>query len=102
MTKISATKGRARRAVYGQSEALIKLSHRIHGMPELAFEEERSSDWVADALSNAGFEVAKPAFDLPTAFVATTGRGPLHLAICAEYDALPGIGNACGHNMIAS
>ena len=40
--------------------------------------------------------------DLPTAFVATVGSGPLTIAICAEYDALPGIGHACGHNVIAA
>src|SRR4029077_4661476 len=41
-------------------------------------------------------------FDLPTAFTAQMGSGPLHVAICCEYDALPGIGHACGHNMIAT
>lgn len=102
MTTITATKEGARRAIHGETEALLKLSHRIHGLPELAFEEEKSSDWVADALAIAGFDVIKPAFDMPTAFVATVGQGPLHIAICAEYDALPGIGHACGHNIIAS
>lgn len=100
--KSSATKERAKREILGHRDVLLKLSHRIHSTPEVAFEEEKSSDWVADALSEAGFEVTKPAFDIPTAFVATFGRGPLHLAICAEYDALPGIGHACGHNIIAS
>jgi metal-dependent amidase/aminoacylase/carboxypeptidase family protein len=57
---------------------------------------------VADVLAGAGFSVSKPACDLATAFMACIGDGPLHLAICAEYDALPGIGHACGHNVIAS
>jgi amidohydrolase len=78
------------------------LSHRIHSKPELAFEERQSSEWVADALAEAGFNVTKPAYNIETAFVATVGNGPLHIAICAEYDALPGIGHACGHNIIAS
>ena len=53
-------------------------------------------------LREAGFTVTAPAYELPTAFVARLGHGPLHIAICAEYDALPGIGHACGHNIIAA
>ena len=83
-------------------KSMIALSHRIHAMPELGFEEEKSSHWVAEALSDAGFTVEKGSCDLPTAFVARAGKGPLHIAICAEYDALPGIGHACGHNIIAA
>ena len=82
--------------------ALIELSHRIHANPELGFEEERSSAWVAESLSDAGFRVDAGICDLPTAFAARAGSGPLHIAICAEYDALPGIGHACGHNVIAA
>jgi amidohydrolase len=82
--------------------ALWALSHRIHGRPEVAFEEERSSAWVAGALSDGGFDVTYPAFGLPTAFVAEIGPGPLEIVLCAEYDALPGVGHACGHNMIAA
>ncbi|MCS6926882.1 MAG: M20 family metallopeptidase [Candidatus Binatia bacterium] len=83
-------------------DSVIALSHRIHATPELGFEEERSSTWIAEALADAGFAVTKGICALPTAFVARAGSGPLHLAICAEYDALPGIGHACGHNMIAA
>ena len=82
--------------------ALLELSHTIHAHPEVCFEEERSSAWVADALAGAGFAVEAPVADLPTAFVATAGSGPLTIGICAEYDALPAIGHACGHNVIAS
>lgn len=81
---------------------LLAISHRIHGHPELAFEEEQSSGWLADALTDAGFSVETGVCDLPTAFIARAGSGPLHLAICAEYDALPGVGHACGHNIIAA
>ena len=95
-------KDEARKVVEGNRDGLIGLSHRIHAKPELGFEERQSSEWVADALADAGFHVTKPAFDLETAFVARAGDGPLHIAICAEYDALPGIGHACGHNVIAS
>ncbi len=84
------------------SESLIALSHRIHAHPELGYEEEQAAAWTAAALADAGFAVEMGAGDLPTAFVARLGAGPLHLAICAEYDALPGIGHACGHNIIAA
>jgi amidohydrolase len=82
--------------------AIIDLSHRIHAHPELGFEEEQASTWLAEMLTDAGFTVEKGICDLPTAFVARAGSGPLHLALCAEYDCLPGIGHACGHNVIAA
>src|SRR6266705_2873845 len=81
--------------------AVIDLSHRIHAHPELGFEEEKASTWLAEMLTDAGFTVDKGICDLPTAFTARAGSGPLHLAICAEYDCLPAIGHACGHNIIA-
>ncbi len=83
-------------------KTVLDLSHRIHARPELGFEEENASRWLADALDAAGFAVTRGVCDLPTAFTARSGHGPLHLAICAEYDSLPGIGHACGHNMIAA
>src|SRR5499426_4862997 len=82
--------------------AVIALSHRIHAHPELGFEEEQASTWLAEMLTDAGFTVDKGICDLPTAFAARAGSGPRHLAICAEYDCLPGIGHACGHNLIAA
>jgi amidohydrolase len=81
---------------------LVELSHRIHANPELGFKEEKASRWLADALSGEGFDVELGCYDIPTAFVARAGSGPLHVAICAEYDCLPGIGHACGHNIIAT
>jgi amidohydrolase len=96
----------AKDAARGQVDAirdhLIDLSHRIHAHPELKFEEVRSSAWVAETLASRGFSVDMGVCDLPTAFVARTGSGPLHVGICAEYDALPDIGHACGHNIIAA
>jgi amidohydrolase len=83
-------------------EELIELSHRIHANPELGFEEEQASSWLCESLTHAGFAVAKGICGLPTAFRARAGSGPLHVAICAEYDSLPGIGHACGHNIIAA
>jgi len=92
----------ARDVVADRREDLLALSHRIHGRPELAFEEEHAAAWCADALDAAGFRVERGLCGVPTAFAARFGAGPLHVALCAEYDALPGIGHACGHNMIAA
>lgn len=84
------------------AQDIVSISHRIHSMPELAWQEVRSSALLCDELEQAGFEVERSAWGLETAFVATAGRGDLRLALCAEYDALPGMGHACGHNIIAA
>jgi amidohydrolase len=96
------TKTAARERFESAQEGLIRLSHRIHAHPELGFEEEKSSGWLCESLADAGFAVEKGICDMPTAFRARAGSGPLHIAICAEYDSLPGIGHACGHNIIAA
>ena len=83
-------------------ESLIALSHRIHAHPELGYEEEKAAAWLSETLADAGFSVETGICDMPTAFVARAGSGPLHIGICAEYDCLPGIGHACGHNIIAA
>jgi amidohydrolase len=83
-------------------EGLIGISRRIHANPELGFEEEKASSWLCEYLDEAGFAVERGICDLPTAFRARFGSGPLHIGICAEYDSLPGIGHACGHNIIAA
>jgi len=95
-------KSAARTTVAREGGKLVALSHRIHAHPELKFEEEQSSAWTAGALADAGLPVDFGICDLPTAFSSRIGDGPLHFAICAEYDALPVIGHACGHNIIAS
>ncbi|MFE7352262.1 M20 family metallopeptidase [Streptomyces sp. NPDC057543] len=91
-----------RTAVAAIEDQLLALSHRIHAHPEVAWEEEKAARWVSYALNDLGFEVRSGTAGLPTAFTATIGSGPLHLGICAEYDALPGLGHACGHNIIAA
>ncbi len=100
--KSAEMKSATRTTVEREGERLVALSHRIHARPELKFEEEQSSAWTAGALADGGFPVDSGICDLPTAFRARVGSGPLHIAICAEYDALPVIGHACGHNIIAS
>ena len=95
-------KGAARERLETARKSLVELSHRIHKNPELGWEEEKASTWIAEALDKAGFKVQRGTCDMPTAIVARAGSGPLHVAFCAEYDCLPGIGHACGHNIIAS
>ncbi|MGB2644493.1 MAG: M20 family metallopeptidase [Candidatus Acidiferrum sp.] len=95
-------KSAARERFVSARPGLIALSHRIHAHPELGFEEDHASSWLCDSLAAAGFTVKKGICELPTAFQARAGSGPLHIGICAEYDSLPGIGHACGHNIIAA
>ncbi len=82
--------------------ALVGLSHWIHANPEVGFEETLASGWVAEWLVTGGFEVETGVAGMPTAVIGRTGPGPFHVAICVEYDALPEVGHACGHNVIAA
>jgi amidohydrolase len=96
-------KRRIARSVDGLGDELTALSLSIHAHPELAFEERRACGWIGDFLAKRGFRVETGVGGVGTAFRATleTGPGPT-LAILCEYDALPGIGHACGHNVIAA
>jgi amidohydrolase len=78
-----------------------EMAHQIHAHKEVSFEEVRSAEAVAALLAEGGFEVERGTGGLPTAFTATAGSGDLTVALCVEYDALPDIGHACGHNLIA-
>lgn len=98
----AAAKERARATVESDAGRLVSLSHRIHDHPELGFEEERASTWCAEVLEEGGMTVERGICGLATALSATAGSGDLVVAICAEYDALPEIGHACGHNVIAA
>ena len=82
---------------------LDQLSRRIHGHPELAYQEVKAAGWLCDFLGAHGFKVERGVAGVETAFRATieTGAGPT-IAILCEYDALPAIGHACGHNVIAA
>ncbi|MGW0931025.1 amidohydrolase [Streptomyces sp. NPDC002644] len=86
-------------AVRGHRRSLVALSHSLHAEPETALKEHRSAAKIASLAEEAGFQVTRAVAGLPTAFVATHGTGDLVVALCAEYDALPGIGHACGHNV---
>ncbi|WAJ46316.1 M20 family metallopeptidase [Mycobacterium sp. Aquia_216] len=89
-------------AVRRRGVDLVELSHTIHAEPELAFAEHRSCAKTQALVAERGFEVTSAAGGLDTAFRADFGSGPLVIGVCAEYDALPGIGHACGHNIIAA
>ena len=82
---------------------LLDVSHRIHAHPELCFEEHHAHDLLTGVLAGHGLAVERAAYGLDTAFEARAGAGdgPLVAVVC-EYDALPGIGHACGHNIIAA
>ncbi|MET0758607.1 MAG: M20 family metallopeptidase [Mycobacterium sp.] len=89
-------------AVRRRRDDLVELSHAIHAEPELAFAEHRSCAKTQALAAEYGFEITAAPGGLDTAFRADFGSGPLVIGICAEYDALPGIGHACGHNIIAA
>jgi amidohydrolase len=85
-------------------DLLVELAQRIHAHPELCFEEHQASAWISESVEKAtGVKVERGVGGLPTAFRAKigAGKGP-RIAVLAEYDALPEIGHACGHNLIAA
>lgn len=102
MTGRNALKSRATADLDRMKDELVALSLRIHETPEIAFEEHQSSAMLADFLAENGFEVERGVCELPTAFRATFGSGSPRIAFVAEYDALPGIGHGCGHNIIGT
>ncbi|MBP1326253.1 amidohydrolase [Leucobacter exalbidus] len=81
---------------------LIALSNQLHADPEVGWQEHRSSAAVAEVLAAHGFAVEQPYLGLDTAFRASYGSGAFTVGFLAEYDALPGLGHACGHNLISA
>jgi len=91
-------------AVDANADALLEVSHSLHANPETAFEEFHACKTLCQSLQDHGLTAEAGVFTLETAFesqLVGTGEGPT-VAILAEYDALPGIGHACGHNLIAT
>ncbi len=88
--------------VNAREARLLSVSHQIHETPELCFEEYTAHDLLCSVLEDEGLEVERSAFGLDTAFVARAGQAGPHIAVICEYDALPEIGHACGHNVIAA
>jgi amidohydrolase len=91
------------RAVDRLADDLEVLSRNIHDHPELGYQEVKAAGWLTEFLAAHGFKVERGVAGVETAFRATieTGEGPT-IAILCEYDALPGLGHACGHNVIAA
>ncbi len=81
---------------------LIDISHQIHAKPELAFHEHFAAGLLADTLEKHDLPATRNAFGLETAYASSFGDGGAEVAILSEYDALPGIGHSCGHNIIAT
>lgn len=91
-------------AVDKRDDQLREIAQRIHSHPELAFEEYKAVNWLTKPLEESGFNVKKGVADLETSFIATwegEPGGPT-IGLLAEYDALPDIGHACGHNIIGT
>jgi amidohydrolase len=100
---MSALKDELAQAVDRLGDELEDLSRRIHAHPELGYQEVQACGWLSEFLAGKGLKVERGIAGVDTAFRATleTGAGPT-IAIMCEYDALPGLGHACGHNVIAA
>ena len=97
-------KEQAKVAIDEAIDEVVDLSRKIQANPETAYQEVKAVRWVSDALEGHGFEVQRGLAGLETAFEASLkgrGSGPV-IALIAEYDALPGVGHGCGHNLIAA
>ncbi len=92
-------------SVIGEVEAcrhqLRDLSLKIHSTPELGFQEVKAAGWLSQYLEEKGFSIERGICELATAFRGSYGQGKPAIALLAEYDALPKLGHACGHNLIA-
>ncbi len=87
-----------------QRDTLLHVSHEIHAHPELGYQEYYAAELLTKTLKDFGFEVTTEFVDIPTAFIARkAGKGSKpRIAFLAEYDALPDVGHACGHNIIST
>jgi amidohydrolase len=93
-------KQRAIAKIEGHREELTQLSQYIHANPEIAFQEEKASARLSQYLEEADFRLERGICQITTAFRASYGQDQPRVAFLAEYDALPGIGHGCGHNLI--
>lgn len=102
MDDLGALKDRVCKEIDAARTEFVALSRRIHENPELGLEERRAADWLGALLRDGGFSVERPVAGLATAFRADVRgeRARPRVALLAEYDALAGLGHACGHNLI--
>lgn len=84
------------------SPEIIRIVHQLYEHPEISLQERASADLLAGILERDGFEITRNLAGMETAFMGKIGQGPLKIALIAEMDALPGLGHACGHNIIAA
>lgn len=98
---IAALKASVIAKVEAQRQPLRDLSLKIHANPELGFKEVKAAGWISQYLEKNGFSVERGICKLKTAFRGSYGKGKPAIALLAEYDALPKLGHACGHNLIA-
>ncbi|APV44051.1 amidohydrolase [Dehalogenimonas formicexedens] len=101
-TDLSSLKTAVKESIDSQAAALKKIALGIHDNPELGFHEKQAAKWLTDHLVQNGFTVEMGIADLPTAWKATYGSGKPVIAFVGEYDALPEVGHACGHNLIGT
>src|SRR6478672_10880949 len=99
---LDAAKARLIDEVDKRADLLLDTSHRIHEHPELGYEEVFAHELLTGIVEDEGLSVERGAYGLDTAFSARAGTEGPTIAVCCEYDALPGIGHACGHNIIAA
>jgi len=99
---IEKLKGSVTSQIDNRRNELTELALKIHSNPEPGFHEVKAVTWLTQYLEENGFAIERGICELPTAFKASCGTGKPAIAILAEYDALPGIGHACGHNLICT
>jgi amidohydrolase len=102
MADLEAVKDRMVAEVDRLADVLLEASHSIHEHPELGFHEHHAHDVLTEILEGEGLAVERGAYGLKTAFAARAGSTGPTIAVLCEYDALPGIGHACGHNVIGT
>ena len=100
--ELTELKAQAKAEIERHRAELVSLSHKIHSHPETAMNEHQAVAWLTQELEAQGFTIERGICELPTAFRASYGQGKPVIAFIAEYDALPEIGHACGHNLIAT
>ena len=101
-TPLSDAKARLAAEIDRRADLLVDVSHQIHARPELGFEERFAHELLTGVLEDEGLAVTRSAHGVETAFEARAGTAGPTVAVVCEYDALPGIGHACGHNIIAT
>ena len=88
--------------VHARAGELLEIRDQLYADPEVKWQEHASAQFLAARLEHAGFSVDRGVAGLPTAFLGKSGSGSTRIGIMLEYDALPGMGHACGHNIIAA